>query len=126
MIGGYTAGQIFRKRTNKAVAENPEVQVIPWPEGSLPDENQLRRILGRENLSAYGWGNAPGDTYPAHRHSYHKVIYVVQGSIVFGLPELDRRVALQPGDRLELPAGTLHNAVVGPSGVRCLEAHRHG
>ena len=28
------------------------------------------------------------------------------------------------GDRLELPAGTLHEAVVGPAGVDCLEAHR--
>ena len=31
---------------------------------------------------------------------------------------------LAPGDRLELPAGTSHDAVVGPSGVECLEAHR--
>ena len=28
-----------------------------------------------------------------------------------------------PGDRLDLPAGTRHDAVVGPDGVRCLEAH---
>ena len=28
-----------------------------------------------------------------------------------------------PGDRLDLPAGTSHDAVVGPDGVTCLEAH---
>jgi hypothetical protein len=27
------------------------------------------------------------------------------------------------GDRLDLPAGTAHDAVVGPDGVTCLEAH---
>jgi hypothetical protein len=30
---------------------------------------------------------------------------------------------LHPGDRLDLPAGVLHNAAVGRSGVVCLEAH---
>jgi hypothetical protein len=32
-------------------------------------------------------------------------------------------VSLAAGDRLELPAGTIHDAVVGPDGVTCLEAH---
>ena len=32
-------------------------------------------------------------------------------------------VDLAPGDRLDLPAGTRHDAVVGPGGVTCLEAH---
>lgn len=101
-----------------------EVDVIRWPEAQPPDEETLRQILAQEELSAYRWGNAPGDTYAAHRHSYHKVIYVVSGSIEFGLPEIGSRIHLQPGDRLELPAGVLHNALVGPQGVRCLEAHR--
>jgi hypothetical protein len=28
-----------------------------------------------------------------------------------------------PGDRLDLPAGVRHSAIVGPQGVTCLEAH---
>jgi hypothetical protein len=32
-------------------------------------------------------------------------------------------MALGAGDRLELPARTLHAAIVGPEGVDCLEAH---
>ncbi len=47
-----------------------------------------------------------------------------RGSIVFGLPELGRSVALDVGDRLDLPAGTRHEAHVGGDGVTCLEAHR--
>jgi hypothetical protein len=32
-------------------------------------------------------------------------------------------VDLVAGDRFELPAGTEHEALVGPDGVTCLEAH---
>lgn len=62
--------------------------------------------------------------YAAHRHSYHKVIYVIRGSITFGLPDTGDKVTLNSGDRLELPAGVTHDAVVGKQGVVCLEAHR--
>jgi len=31
---------------------------------------------------------------------------------------------MHPGDRLELDRGVIHDAVVGPEGVSCLEAHR--
>ena len=45
------------------------------------------------------------------------------GSIRFGLPDTDTVVDLGVGDRLDLPAGTSHDAHVGPDGVTCLEAH---
>jgi hypothetical protein len=48
----------------------------------------------------------------------------VSGSITFGLPELDRKLTLNPGDRLDLPRGAVHDALVGPNGVVCLEGHR--
>jgi quercetin dioxygenase-like cupin family protein len=88
-----------------------------------PDEQELRERMAAERLHPYVWSNAPGDRYSAHRHGYDKVIYVVSGSIEFGLPELDDCVELHAGDRLELPANTLHDAVVGSDGVRCLEGH---
>lgn len=101
-----------------------EVQVVPWTDERTPTEAELERILVREGLSYYRWSNGPGDVYAAHTHSFHKVIYVARGSITFGLPEKARQIALSAGDRLELPAGVAHDAVVGPSGVTCLEAHR--
>ena len=45
------------------------------------------------------------------------------GSITFHLPELGRDLVLAAGDRLDLPAGTLHGADVGSNGGTCLEAH---
>jgi quercetin dioxygenase-like cupin family protein len=76
-----------------------------------------------EGLNPYSWSNAPFDVYAAHSHDYNKVIYIVQGSITFGLPAENRKVTFNPGDRLDLPAGTVHDATVGAQGVVCLEAH---
>lgn len=98
--------------------------VKKWSEEESPTENKIRRILEAEGLSCYRWANAPGDIYSAHTHPFHKVIYVAQGSITFGLPGEGKRVNLQAGDRLELMPGVMHNAEVGPEGVVCLEAHR--
>ncbi len=101
-----------------------EIEIIRWPEEELPDEASLRSILADEDLHPYVWSNGPGDVYGAHSHSYHKVIYVIRGAITFGLPDSGDRVTLNSGDRLELPAGITHHAVVGQQGVACLEAHR--
>ena len=83
----------------------------------------LSARLRSEGLSASSWSNGPGDRYGAHDHGYDKVIVVAAGSIAFGLPDRGESVALATGDRLELPAGTAHDAVVGAAGVTCLEAH---
>ena len=79
--------------------------------------------LRAEGLASSSWSNGPGERYDAHDHGYDKVIVVTAGSIAFGLPIERRSVALDIGDRLELPARTQHDAVVGTAGVTCLEAH---
>jgi uncharacterized protein YjlB len=86
------------------------------------DSNAAARLRA-EDLDPGAWSNGPGDRYGAHDHPYDKVIVVDRGSIRFGLPDLGRDLDLAAGDRLELPAGTLHDAVVGAAGVSCLEAH---
>lgn len=87
------------------------------------DELALREELEREGLAPGAWSNGPGDRYGAHEHGYDKVLVCARGSIRFGLADLGRSVDLEAGDRLDLPAGTRHDAVVGPAGVTCLEAH---
>jgi quercetin dioxygenase-like cupin family protein len=78
------------------------------------------RLIG-EGLDPGAWSNGPGDEYAPHDHTYDKVIVVASGSITFGLA--DGPVELVEGDRIELPAHTGHDAVVGADGVACLEAH---
>jgi quercetin dioxygenase-like cupin family protein len=79
--------------------------------------------LKAEGLQPSSWSNGPGDRYGAHDHGYDKILVVAEGSIRFGLPDLGRSVELEIGDRLDLPAGTRHDASVGAEGVTCLEAH---
>ena len=79
--------------------------------------------LRAEGLVPQPWSNGPGDRYSAHEHGYDKVIVCASGSIAFGLPDGGTSIELGEGDRLELPAGTRHDARVGSSGVECLEAH---
>lgn len=90
---------------------------------STVDETSLRERLQDEGLAPSAWGNGPNDRYGAHDHGYDKVIVVAAGSIRFGLPEDGHGHDLVTGDRLELPAGTTHDALVGGAGVTCLEAH---
>ena len=98
--------------------------VTPWADSTSPTESALTKLCAEQGLHPYQWSNGPHDIYSAHSHSYDKVIYVVRGSITFGLPELGQQLTLKAGDRLDLPANTVHDAVVGEQGVVCLEAHR--
>jgi uncharacterized protein YjlB len=83
----------------------------------------LEARLRAEGLAPSPWSNGPGDRYAAHAHGYDKVLVCAAGSITFGLPDRAEAVPLEIGDRLDLPAGTVHDAVVGDAGVTCLEAH---
>lgn len=100
-----------------------QVRITRWTAPTAPTEAALRAIFAGEGMRPYVWSNEPGDRYAAHAHHYRKVIYVVEGSITFGLPDKDETLTLRAGDRLDLPPGVLHNAVVGPEGVVCLEGH---
>jgi uncharacterized protein YjlB len=83
----------------------------------------LRDRLRAEGLDAVSWSNGAWDRYGVHHHGYDKVVVVERGSIHFGLPARNDAADLTAGERLELPAGTEHDALVGPDGVTCLEAH---
>lgn len=98
--------------------------LTPWNDTVPPTQATLWQLMLDEGLNPYSWSNGPFDVYSAHSHSYNKVIYVVRGSITFGLPQLNQQLALKTGDRLDLPAGILHDAHVGAEGVVCLEAHK--
>lgn len=100
-----------------------EVKVTRWHSKQPATEAAIQCLLREEALSASAWQNGPHDIYAAHCHSYDKVIYVVRGSITFGLTELGQSVSLTAGDRLDLARGVWHHAQVGPEGVVCLEAH---
>jgi quercetin dioxygenase-like cupin family protein len=84
----------------------------------------LMNKLRAEASGCYSWSNGPGDRYAPHSHSYEKVLYCVDGSITFVLEQEGKHLELKPGDRMVLPTGTVHSAIVGPAGCTCIEGHR--
>jgi quercetin dioxygenase-like cupin family protein len=88
--------------------------------GAAPDAMAIEERLRKEARDAYGWSNGPGDRYAEHAHRYNKLLYCTHGSIDFILGDR-RTLTLRPGDRMLLPAGTRHAALVGPAGCSCVE-----
>jgi quercetin dioxygenase-like cupin family protein len=90
----------------------------------MATSDDLMTRLRSEASGCYSWSNGPGDRYAAHSHTYEKVLYCVEGSITFVLEGEASRLELKAGDRMVLPAGTSHSAVVGPAGCTCIEGKR--
>lgn len=88
--------------------------------GGPADAGTIEKQLRSEARDVYGWSNGPGDRYEQHAHAYHKLLYCTGGSIDFILGD-GRSLTLRPGDRMVLPAGTRHAALVGPEGCACVE-----
>lgn len=90
--------------------------------GSASRADALEAFRAEGCSAPQSWANGPDDRYGRHAHDYHKVLFCLDGSIMFHTGEED--VALEAGDRLDLEPGTLHGATVGPDGCECIEASR--
>jgi quercetin dioxygenase-like cupin family protein len=86
--------------------------------------DELMQKLRGEASDCYSWSNGPGDRYAPHTHAFEKVLYCVEGSITFVLEGEGRTLELEAGDRMVLPPGTVHSAVVGEHGCSCIEGRR--
>ena len=86
--------------------------------------DQLMERLRGEASGCYSWSNRPGDRYSAHSHGYEKVLYCTAGSITFVLERHGQQLVLKAGDRMVLPAGTVHSAIVGDVGCTCIEGRK--
>ncbi len=100
-----------------------ELNKIHWDEETPPSEENFIQQLEEQDLKIYHWSSQPEDTLDGHTHGYHKILYVLAGSIKFEFPTRHQSINLNLGDRLDLPAGIRHSAVVGEDGVKCLEVH---
>jgi quercetin dioxygenase-like cupin family protein len=98
-----------------------EVRRTNWASPEASTGSVLEAIFRDEELRPSSWSNGPGDRYAAHSH-YNKVLYCAHGCIRFEVA--GEAFDLTPGDRLDIPPGVSHSAVVGPEGVKCVEAAR--
>jgi len=91
---------------------------------AAPDEEIAKGLFAAENCPhPRRWSGGPGEEYPWHGHGYHKILFVLAGSITFE-DEERRTYHLKAGDRLDIELGTEHTATAGPDGVECLESYR--
>jgi quercetin dioxygenase-like cupin family protein len=95
-----------------------ELERIPWPGPDRPAEAQLRASLVADGFGAWRWSDSPGATYEPHTHPSDESLWVIEGCIDFFVAGETYR--LGPGDRLQLPAGTVHGAKAGPAGATYL------
>jgi quercetin dioxygenase-like cupin family protein len=100
-----------------------ELRVTHWQGTQPPTRDAIQKEIRAQGLKGYEWSNDAYDEYSPHVHSYDKVLYVLSGSITWILPDTHEEITTQVGDRLDLPRGTVHGAVVGAQGVTCFEAH---
>jgi quercetin dioxygenase-like cupin family protein len=64
----------------------------------------------------YEWQDKPSAIYPEHSHQGRVTLFITEGSIEFTISGVTKTFIT--GDRLDVPPGTPHRAVVGPSGVQ--------
>jgi len=95
---------------------------IAWTGTAPLDEGTLRARLAADGFDAWSWTDQPGATYAPHRHENDESLWVITGEIAFVID--GNRYRLAPGDRLQLPAGTVHAAEAGPEGATYLVGER--
>jgi quercetin dioxygenase-like cupin family protein len=95
---------------------------IAWDGREAPTAAELRARLERDGFDSFAWSDAPRAHYEPHSHDHDESIWVVSGEITFAAGGETFR--LGPGDRLMLPAGTVHTADAGPAGASYLIGER--
>lgn len=105
-----------------AIQQNDVVRVTRWSGGQHPTMSTITRLMKTQGLRPYMWMNTPNHRYAVRSHGYDKVLYVVEGSLELLLPDSNQRTRLRPGDRADIPSGVRHAAIVGSTGVKCVEA----
>jgi quercetin dioxygenase-like cupin family protein len=102
--------------------KHSNVRVIRWQGAKHPTMSQINRMMHKEGLRPYLWKPSPNQRQPISSHGYHKVLFVIDGSLEVILPDSNQRVKLGKGDRLDVPRGIRHGLIVGGRGAECLEA----
>ncbi|MBS1271806.1 MAG: Acireductone dioxygenase [Candidatus Marinimicrobia bacterium] len=93
------------------MAQNISIQ--KWEKNEQPDPEELKQTLREEGYGGiHMFSDHPGATYGDHQHNYVEVRWLVDGEVTFGVG--DEKYTLQPGDRLDMPANTVHNARMHP------------
>lgn len=97
-----------------------------WSRDYESAEEELLRFLHNRNIDTERWHAEAGEKFEPHYHAQDKRLWCAEGSIIMTVTDpatnTAKPISMQPGDSLDLPAGTVHEAVAGISGVVCYES----
>jgi quercetin dioxygenase-like cupin family protein len=98
------------------------LKVIHWDSTWGPlSETMMRQQLVAAGYHVSSYHYPPGTYFPPHTHSVHKCDTVLAGKLKIAWE--GGSVVLEPGDRIEIPAGASHSAeVLGHETVHSLDA----
>ena len=98
------------------------IDLIRWPhrDHSLPEAEVIAFFRSRD-IRVLRWVSQPDTVHPPHTHDYRKTLFCISGEISFSFPALGLSYTLHSGDRLIIPEGIEHSALVGSQGVTCIE-----
>ncbi len=76
---------------------------------------EAKQQLTKEGFEhIYEWRDAPGTSYPPHRHKDKVTLFILSGSLEFHINE--QTFGVKEGARFDVPPETTHTAEVGPEG----------
>jgi len=87
------------------------VVVRRWNEADgLPQLGAIRRKLEAEGLKTAWYSEVPGTSQRDHQHTFPETRWILSGHLTVDVA--GETLMLGPGDRIDVPAGTLHHAEV--------------
>lgn len=76
---------------------------------------RFKKQLEKEGYKhIFEWKDEPGEIYEEHAHKGRVCFFVVDGGLTMTFP--DKVAEYTKGDRVDVPIGVLHSAVVGSEG----------
>ncbi len=84
---------------------------------------ELEQQLHREGFShTFVWQDGPGAYYPDHTHATETAHIILEGEMT--LTQAGQTRTYKAGERVDVPAGAIHSAKMGPRGCRYLIGER--
>ena len=97
------------------------VEVVAWTKSKRPGLEELKKSLEKQGVESVLYSDQPGVKYGRHKHDFDDFIIIVSGQMKLATD--DHEWILKPGDRIDLPANTMHRAeVIGHHDVQYLSA----
>jgi mannose-6-phosphate isomerase-like protein (cupin superfamily) len=92
---------------------NPEKSMkLRVTTGYFKDKREATQEISDSGWWPVSWRDAPGEVYEPHKHDADQTLYLVEGSLELHVD--DKSYRLNPGDKLELPAFTVHSVKAPP------------